>query len=273
MKDNLMSVTGTALPVSPDDPFFVEDTIFELLSSTQSYLESQNAIGKCISSGIFSMTQARKQKGVFIAKPDDIRVEISATSFLHSNSTADPEFVLTVSENSSDIFYVCGLPPPALRTAQKEFRSCLQHILKAQQAVHHIRTIQETINPMAKQVTTTLNKKIDTDTDNIDRKSSVVGVTPSQTEKDMKISSHEKQLENKKATTIPSNDTAKKVNNSLDKGINIINKEGEKEEEDDEEEEDDDDDDDGFLQDQNDNFQFSSEILDDDENDDSDEDS
>lgn len=143
------------------NPFEVEDKLYSLLSSAQSYLVSQDAIASHISDGIFSMTLARKQKGVFIAKPEDLREEF------HATSTVTPagryQFELSLSESSTDILQICALPPPSLRKAQKEFRDCLQKLLEAQQAIVNMRLALHDISPSTEKLEETFPVKLKDD--------------------------------------------------------------------------------------------------------------
>jgi hypothetical protein len=130
---------------STEQAFLVEDTLYTLLSSVQAYTIAQDAIATHLSNGVFSMTLARKQKGVFIAKPEDIREEFTASSTLTPKS--DCTFEGSISTNPSDLLQICALPPPPLRKAQQEFRQCLERIVQAQQAIIGMRRTLQTIDP------------------------------------------------------------------------------------------------------------------------------
>lgn len=130
---------------STEQAFLVEDTLYTLLSSVQAYTLAQDAIATHLSNGVFSMTLARKQKGVFIAKPEDIREEFTASSTL--TQTVDGTFEGSISTNPSDLLQICALPPPPLRKAQKEFRQCLGRIVEAQKAIIGMRQALHAIDP------------------------------------------------------------------------------------------------------------------------------
>jgi hypothetical protein len=135
------------VPKQKEDLFFVEDQLVDLLEATQSYLQSQDEIGSHFANGIFSMTLARKQKGIFIARANDVREDIYTSVRLLESPDANQSFELSLSTKSEDILHICALPSPSLRKAQNEFQQILRSVMEAQSAAMKLRRTLRQINP------------------------------------------------------------------------------------------------------------------------------
>jgi hypothetical protein len=106
-----------------------------MICGTDEYVRRHGKLCSLLSNGFFKFSQAARDARSVI-RIDDIREDIEATLSIRVSEQG----VLTlVSAKGEDIEYFCGLPPPALRTAQKHFKQALSEAVDMSICVQSIR--------------------------------------------------------------------------------------------------------------------------------------
>jgi hypothetical protein len=105
-----------------------DSSILFILRNCDSYATGQLKLSNYLSSGIFQLTQAKKN-GISLSA-DDVREEIDPCVAL-TVSTDDGSFALDViSDQKEALLMFSGLPPPALKRAQSHFKEAIKSIIE-----------------------------------------------------------------------------------------------------------------------------------------------
>ena len=105
-----------------------DSSVLFMLRSCDSYATGQLKLSNYLSSGIFQLTQAKKN-GITLSA-NDVREDIDPCIAL-TNSTADGSFALDVVSDQKDaLLMFSGLPPPALKRAQTHFKEAVKSIVE-----------------------------------------------------------------------------------------------------------------------------------------------
>jgi hypothetical protein len=112
------------------------DKLIQVMETSENYVTVQERLGLCIRNGLFQMALAcRDNRSVFTV--DDIRPEFDATVTIRGDGAL--KFV-----KGDDIQLLCGMPPPALRRAQDNFRSAVREALDLSHFAQEL--IQQTVS-------------------------------------------------------------------------------------------------------------------------------
>jgi hypothetical protein len=97
-----------------------------VVCGSDEYVRRHAKLSSLISNGFFKFSQAERDARSVI-RIEDIREDIEPTVYLRVSETG----VLTLcSTKGEDIEYFCGLPPPALRIAQKHFKQAISEAVE-----------------------------------------------------------------------------------------------------------------------------------------------
>ncbi len=110
--------------------------ILAVLDGCDSYAKNHLLLKKHLSDGIFNLSKSRKN-GALVASADDMRDEFDAT-FLVEQEKEYADFEKVELEGDS-ILLLSGMPPPALKIAQKDFRNAVDVVLELARLVQTIR--------------------------------------------------------------------------------------------------------------------------------------
>lgn len=113
--------------------------LVDVLERSEEYLILQSRISVAISNGFMAMAVARKS--VRIGHPEDLRMDLEANTILNPSIAGEGYCVDRWEGEGSAMHMLCGLPPPALKKAQKEFMAAVHLLVELEQKAKEISQI------------------------------------------------------------------------------------------------------------------------------------
>lgn len=114
-----------------------DEVLLSLLESSDGYITRQIKLGKILSDGLINISKSRKN-GAMINSPDNVRDDFDACLSVEHIENSVKYDIFEVEGDS--ILFVSGMPPPALRKAQKSFRQAVDVILELVSIIQDIQS-------------------------------------------------------------------------------------------------------------------------------------